>query len=68
MADSADRAQDIDERAMSRFARLDPAPLRLRVGTDCVDCGDDIAPARLKIFPWALRCGECQGLLEQRRG
>lgn len=64
MADNADRAQENDERAMSRFEKRDQSTLRFRVATECVDCGDDIAPARLKIFPWALRCAECQTYYE----
>jgi DnaK suppressor protein len=29
------------------------------VGT-CEDCGDEIAPRRLEVMPWAALCTECQ--------
>lgn len=65
MADNADRAQENDERVMRRFESR-PTPVRdLRASTDCVDCGDDIETARLKIFPYALRCAECQSYYEE---
>lgn len=68
MADNADRAQENDERVMRRFESR-PTPVRdLRASTECMECGDEIAPARLKIFPYAIRCAECQGFFEQQRG
>lgn len=34
----------------------------------CVDCGVDIAPARLEVQPWAARCVECQTRFEAEGG
>lgn len=64
MADNADRAQENDERAMQRFQKRAKAPPSFRSRTECLDCGDDIDAARLKIFPFALRCAECQSYYE----
>ncbi|WP_363928338.1 TraR/DksA C4-type zinc finger protein [Thalassospira sp.] len=33
--------------------------------TDCVDCGEPIAPKRLAANPHACRCLDCQNSLEQ---
>ena len=40
---------------------------RIERGTygECVDCGEDIAPARLAAQPWAARCIPCQEAFEQ---
>jgi len=70
MADSADRAQDYLEAAMRFYARRPQpdkqAPLRpSRISGECVDCGEDIDPGRLKIFPYAVRCAECQAVSER---
>jgi DnaK suppressor protein len=47
---------------------VDAALVRIREGTygDCIDCEEPIAPARLKAYPAARRCIECQGALEKR--
>lgn len=70
MADSADQAQEYLEAAMRFYARrpkpIDSGPIRVSgIAAECADCGDDIDPARLKIFPHALRCAECQGYYEE---
>ena len=70
MADNADRAQEYLETAMRFFARR-PQPDKQvplnpsRVSGECVDCGDDIDPGRLKIFPYTVRCAECQAYSER---
>jgi len=33
----------------------------------CRDCGEAIAPARLRVMPFAIRCVACQAGLEARR-
>jgi DnaK suppressor protein len=33
----------------------------------CRDCGEAIAPARLKVLPFAIRCVACQASLETAR-
>lgn len=37
-----------------------------RYGT-CVDCGEEIAPKRLKALPFATRCIACQSATETER-
>ena len=45
--------------------KIDTALRRLEEGHygDCFECGDEIAAARLRALPFALRCRDC----EQRR-
>jgi len=64
MADDVDRATDILDRAMCRFRppTRHAAPLR----THCSRCGEPIEPARLKVYPHALRCIACQTEWERR--
>jgi phage/conjugal plasmid C-4 type zinc finger TraR family protein len=57
--DSIDRANELIQRTMELYRRpITPhgAPLR----THCSACGETIEPARLKVFPHALRCIDCQ--------
>ena len=69
MADDADRAQDYIDRAMRHYQTRPITPTaQFRLTTDCIDCGDDIPAARLKIFPYATRCAECQGYAERENG
>jgi phage/conjugal plasmid C-4 type zinc finger TraR family protein len=63
--DDADRANIVQERAMAQ-ARFAVKPTRGRVLGRCEDCGDDIEPARLKVFPYAVRCLGCQTEWERR--
>jgi RNA polymerase-binding transcription factor DksA len=65
MADDADRAQENIDRAMRRYERRPMSVPTFRESTDCFECGDPISLARLKIFPYAVRCAECQGYFEQ---
>lgn len=64
MADDADRAQENIDRAMRRYEKRPMTVARFRASTSCMDCGDDIPLARLKIFPYAVRCQECQTYYE----
>lgn len=32
----------------------------------CIDCGDEIEPARRAAAPWAVRCVSCQQDFERR--
>lgn len=69
MADDADRANDYIDAAMLRFARRQ-AQSAIRpnhLSTECTDCGDEIEAERIKIFPHATRCVECQGYYERSR-
>ena len=59
--------------------KIDAALRRLDEGTygDCFECGDEIAQARLRALPFAVRCKDCEEAREtaeqrerqaQRRG
>lgn len=60
--------------------QIDTALRRLGEGTygDCVECGEEIAQARLRALPFAVRCKDCeearetveqrQRLVARRRG
>jgi len=47
---------------------INEALRRLTAGTYgvCVECGDEIAEARLRALPFALRCKDCEELHELR--
>lgn len=63
-------ARDIAEaqQLLSELRDVEAALARTRAGTygECVDCGEPIAPARLRAYPAATRCIACQGALEKR--
>ena len=44
------------------LAQIDTALRRLEEGHygNCFDCGDEIAEARLRALPFALRCRDCE--------
>jgi RNA polymerase-binding protein DksA len=50
------------ERDQQELREIDAARGRMRAGDygKCVDCGTDIAPARLQAMPSAARCIACQ--------
>ncbi|MGH9350444.1 MAG: TraR/DksA family transcriptional regulator [Vicinamibacterales bacterium] len=60
--------------------KIDAALRRLEDGTygDCFECGDEIAEARLRALPFAVRCKDCEEaretaeqrerMMAQRRG
>ena len=54
--------------ALAELTQVDAALARMRDGTygECVDCGVAIAPARLAVYPTAMRCVECQQAHERR--
>jgi DnaK suppressor protein len=49
------------------LARIDEAMRRLDDGGygHCGECGDAIAPARLRALPFAVRCKDCEEMHEQ---
>jgi RNA polymerase-binding transcription factor DksA len=55
--------------ALTELADVDRALARMRDGGYgvCVDCGEEIAAARLAAYPTAMRCIECQQSFESRR-
>lgn len=65
-----DLAQALQERETAELLALDAALARLEAGTfgECQDCGEPIAPARLKATPTALRCIGCQSTFERNHG
>jgi DnaK suppressor protein len=60
--------------------KVDAALRRLEEGSygNCFECGDEIAPARLRALPFAVRCKDCEEaretaerrerMMAQRRG
>ena len=54
--------------ALAELTQVDAALARMRDGTygECTDCGEAIAPARLRAYPAATRCIACQGAVERR--
>jgi RNA polymerase-binding transcription factor DksA len=63
--EQADLSRDLDE-----FRALEAARDRLKGGEYgiCVDCGSDIGFERLKAFPAAIRCIQCQERHEKTFG
>ena len=53
---------------LAELTEVDAALARMRDGTygECADCGIDIAPARLAVYPTAQRCVGCQGAYEKK--
>ena len=53
---------------LAELTEVDAALARIRDGTygECADCGIDIAPARLAVYPTAQRCVNCQGAYERK--
>ena len=54
--------------ALAELTEVDAALARMRDGTygDCIDCGVEIAPARLAAYPTAKRCVRCQDAFEKK--
>lgn len=65
------RERDLTDlaRMTSELGQLDAVLLRAAAGElgDCTDCGEPIDAARLNVNPAALRCAECQQLIERRQ-
>jgi DnaK suppressor protein len=56
-----------NERLEQELREVDAALHRLAGGTYglCVDCGEQIDPARLRAWPTAMRCLDCQDRFEK---
>lgn len=54
--------------ALAELTQVDAALARIRDGSygECIDCGVAIAPARLAVYPTAMRCVDCQQAHEKR--
>lgn len=50
--------------------QIDAALDRLEDGTygDCIECGAEIAEARLRALPFAVRCKDCESARERAEG
>jgi DnaK suppressor protein len=61
-----DIALALVEMKLETLERIDAALERVDAGQygRCVECGDDIAAARLGALPFAVRCLECEGARE----
>jgi DnaK suppressor protein len=61
-----DIALALVEITLETIERIDAALERVDAGQygRCVECGDDIAAARLGALPFAVRCLECEGARE----
>lgn len=65
-----DLAFALEERESAELVAIDAALKRIADGSYglCLDCGVQIANARLHASPTALRCVACQEKLEQAQG
>ena len=63
--EQADMTRDLEE-----FRALEAALDRIKDGGygECIDCGNDVGYERLKAFPSALRCVQCQDRHERTYG
>jgi RNA polymerase-binding transcription factor DksA len=63
--EQADVSRDLDE-----FRAIEAARERLKDGGYgiCIECGSDVGFERLKAFPAALRCVQCQARHEKTYG
>src|SRR6516165_2125684 len=54
--------------SLADLTGVDAALARIRDGSygECADCGIEIAPARLAVYPTAKRCVNCQGAYEKK--
>lgn len=59
----------LDDRESAELDAIDAALQRIEDGSygECVECGTEIAAARLQAAPQALRCVACQERHEQAR-
>jgi phage/conjugal plasmid C-4 type zinc finger TraR family protein len=61
VTDFADVAAAREQADREHALAARPRPVALRHMTDeCIDCGDDIPPARKAAIPDAARCLDCQ--------
>lgn len=69
--DEIDHAQELDEnfraQALRAHFKKKKSPFIKGEDVNCIDCGEEIEPARRKAKPDAVRCVDCQGKWERRR-
>lgn len=58
----------LNDAQRKEVAQIDAALSRMDAGTygECMDCGEDIPPERLKAMPYALRDAECESRVEAK--
>ena len=77
-ADSKERAKQLEDNevvdalgneAREELAKISAAMRRLESGEygTCVECGMDIEPGRLEVYPYADECIECAEFDERRQ-
>ena len=77
-ADSKERAKQLEDHevvdalgneAREELAKISAAMRRLESGEygTCVECGMDIEPGRLEVYPYADECIECAEFDERRQ-
>ena len=72
-ASPADPLSDVSlagvDRLLEEARDIDTALLRIAHGSfgRCMDCGEDIVPARLQAYPEAKRCLSCQSRYERHQ-
>ena len=73
MGDAIDRAQDIAmmhqeitrQQILQGMARKSSV-IPVSTCSECIDCGEEINPARRQAMPEAMRCIQCQTDYERR--
>ena len=66
-----DTAEDVNLRKLAAhrdvLTKIDESLRKLDEGTygTCDDCGEDIAPERLRVLPFAICCRDCQEIREE---
>jgi RNA polymerase-binding transcription factor DksA len=62
--DRVQLARDVEE-----LRDVEAAQARIRTSSygECIDCGEDVGYERLKVWPTAKRCHDCQHDHEQRQ-
>lgn len=77
MIDAADQVTDLEAVAMQRFEDEQARARRIAESMrpydpnrpiNCVECGEDVAPARLEALPHTRRCAECAAEVERANG
>lgn len=64
----ADVSLTIKDTHVEAIQAIEDALERIRIMSygKCLECGDPIRPARLKAYPAAIRCYDCQEKYERR--
>jgi len=66
--DDIDRIQENEDLTVKkRLAAIQREMSNQPKSIYCVDCGEELAEERRKALPHAVRCFECQSLVERHR-